>query len=384
METIERFFQESKNSFFLFGPRGTGKTYWAKQFYPECFWINLLDASTFQLLYAKPERLYDLVASHPQSNPIIIDEIQKAPALLETVQWLMGDFPKKQFIMTGSSARKLRRKGVNLLGGRASSKRMHPYMAAELGKYFDFEQALDVGLLPVIWSAQNPKEALHGYLHLYLQEEVQLEGLVRHLDAFYRFLEVMSFSQASVLNISNVARECLIERKTVDAYIQILEDLLIAFQLNVFNKKAKRELVSHPKFFYFDAGVFKAIRPRELLDTPELMNGPALETLIGQHLRAWCDYSQGNHKLYYWQTRSKMEIDFIVHGESGLYAFEVKNSTKVKPEHLKALKIFGEDYPMSQRFLLYRGNQRDHHEGIFCIPCEEFLRKLVPDKLVQL
>lgn len=382
MEPLKRFFKPSENSFFLLGPRGTGKTYWAKHFFKNNFWVNLLDGATYQLLYARPEKLYDFVKSNP-SNVIIIDEIQKIPALLETVHWIMGDFPDKQFVLTGSSARKLRRKGVNLLGGRASHKTMHPFMAAELGKDFDFEKALNIGMLPVIWGAKKPEEALHAYIRLYIQEEVQLEGAVRQLDAFYRFLEVMSFSQGSVLNISNVANESMVQRKTVEAYLHILEDLLIAFRLNVFRTKAKRRLASHPKFFYFDTGVFRSIRPKEFLDDTNLMNGPALETLVVQHLRAWCDYSKGNHKLYYWQTQNKMEVDFIVYGESGLYAFEVKNSTKVRPEYLTGLKAFGKDYPTSQRFLLYRGNQNDYQDDILCLPCEAFLKSLKPDQLFK-
>jgi len=193
-------------------------------------------------------------------------------------------------------------------------------------------------------------------------------------------LEAMSFSQGSVLNLSNVSRECQVGRKTVEGYLEILEDLLLSFRLPVFTQRAKRELASHPKFYFFDAGVFRANRPTGPLDAPSELDGLALEGLVAQHLRAWCDYSAGNHRLHYWQTRSQVEVDFIVYGASGLFAVEVKNSTQVRPEDLRALKNFAEDYPQSQCYLLYRGKERLKRDGVLCLPCEEFLTQLQPDQ----
>jgi predicted AAA+ superfamily ATPase len=288
-----------------------------------------------------------------------------------------------QFVLTGSSARKLRRQGTNLLGGRAVQKHLHPYMACELGNKFDLQKALLHGLLPVVWAAQDPEEILQAYNGLYLREEVQMEGLVRNAGDFARFLETMSFSHASVLNLANVARESHINRKTVENYLQILEDLLLSFRLEVFTKRAKRELAGHPKFYFFDTGIFRANRPRGPLDSPTELNGFALEGLVAQHLRAWCDYTRKAHQLHYWHTRTGVEVDFIVYGESGLFAIEVKNSTRIRPEELRGLRAFAEDYPQSQRYFLYRGDARMLVDGVLCLPCEEFLTALRPDSFPE-
>ena len=309
---------------------------------------------------------------------MVIDEVQKLPELLELGHLLIEEKLGVQFIFTGSSARKLRRAGVNLLGGRAVQRSLHPFMASELGKHFKLDEALRLGMLPVVHGAKVPEDVLRAYNGLYLREEVQMEGLVRNIGSFSRFLEAISFSQASVLNLASVARECHVNRKTVEGYLEILEDLLLSFRLEVFSRRAKRELAVHPKFFFFDASVFRSNRPSGPLDSPAEIDGAALEGLVAQHLRAWCDYSAGNHRLYYWQTRSRVEVDFVVYGESGLHALEVKNSLQVRPEDLRGLKSFGEDFPESRRWLLYRGRDRLMHDGILCVPCEEFLRELKP------
>ena len=305
----------------------------------------------------------------------------KLPELLEVVHGLIEEMCGKVFVLNGLSARKLRRAGVNLLGGRAGRLSMHPYMAAELGEAFSFEGALRHGLLPVVVGAEDPDFQLRAYCGLYLKEEVQAEGLVRNIGAFARFMEVMSFSHGGVLNLANAARECAVKRSTLEGYLSILEDLLLGWRVPVFTRRAKRELASHPKFYFFDTGVFRANRPKGPLDELSEIEGPALEGLVAQHLRAWCDYSQGGHALYYWQTRSQVEVDFVIYGESGLYAVEVKHTQKVRPEDLSALKSFAQDYPESQRFLLYRGRETLLRDGIHCMPCETFLRALNPDSL---
>ncbi len=315
-----------------------------------------------------------------RKKQVVIDEIQKLPELLEVVHLLIERKTGQQFILTGSSARKLRRQGVNLLGGRAIPHHLHPYMAAELGREFQLGKALKQGLLPVVWGANDPDAVLRAYNGLYLREEVQMEGLVRNVGSFARFLEAVSFSHGAVLNLSNVARDCQVSRKTVEGYVEILEDLLLGVRIPVFSKRAKRELAAHPKFYFFDAGVFRANRPAGPLDAPEEIDGGALEGIVAQHLRAWCDYSGGGHQLFYWQTRSKVEVDFIVYGESGLFAFEVKNSGQVRPQDLRALRSFGEDYPQSRRVLLYRGKEQLMRDAALCIPCEEFLLHLQPGK----
>jgi predicted AAA+ superfamily ATPase len=380
MAVVSRFFIPSREHFFLLGPRGTGKTLWTTLHYPQALRVDLLDPATLRRLAARPESLVELVTGNPDRPQVIIDEVQKLPALLEVVHLLIERKTGQQFILTGSSARKLRREGVNLLGGRAAQKHLHPYLAAELGERFSLPTALRQGMLPLVWAAADPGETLQAYNGLYLREEVQMEGVVRNVGAFARFLEAMSFSHAGVLNLSNVSRECQVSRKTVEGYLDILEDLLLGFRLPVFTRRAQRALATHPKFYYFDAGVFRANRPSGPLDVPQEIEGLALEGLVAQHLRAWCDYSGGRHQLHYWQTRSQVEVDFVVYGEAGLRAIEVKNSTQVRPEDLRGLRSFAEDYPRSELCLVYRGRERFRREGVLCLPAEEFLLDLRPDR----
>jgi predicted AAA+ superfamily ATPase len=188
----------------------------------------------------------------------------------------------------------------------------------------------------------------------------------------------MSFSHASLLNISNVARECQVERKVVEGYVSILEDLLLGYRLNVFTKRAKRALVAHPKFYLFDAGVYRSLRPKGPLDRPEEIHGHALEGLVGQHLRAWIAYSQADCSLYFWRTRSGVEVDFVLYGSEGIFAVEVKNSARIQPQDLRPLKAFQQDYPESKAYLLYRGKDRLMKGDILCLPCSEFLMELRP------
>ena len=378
MEFIQRLLPASKDHFFLLGPRGTGKTSWCSHEFPGALRVDLLDPTILRRYMAGPEYLIELLAANSHAKHVVIDEIQKLPELLEVVHLLIERKTGAQFILTGSSARKLRRQGVNLLGGRAIQRFLHPYMAAELGTRFDLGKALRQGMLPVVWAANDPQSVLEAYNALYLHEEVQMEGLVRNVGGFARFLEAMSFSHASVLNLANVSRDVQVSRKTVEGYLDVLEDLLLGFRLEVFTKRAKRELATHPKFYFFDTGVFRANRPTGPLDSVSEIDGAALEGLVAQHLRAWCDYSRKKHELYYWQTRSRSEVDFVVYGESGVFAIEVKNAKRVDSNDLRALNNFAEDYTQAKRFMLYRGEDRFSRDGVLCMPVEEFLITLRP------
>jgi predicted AAA+ superfamily ATPase len=210
-----------------------------------------------------------------------------------------------------------------------------------------------------------------------------MEGLVRKLGSFSRFLEAITFSQASVLNLANVARECAVNRKTVEGYLEVLEDLLLAFRLPVFSRRSQRMLAAHPKFYFFDSGVFRQLRPAGPLDAPAEIDGAALETLVAQHLRAWCAYSDGNHAVSYWQTRSGVEVDFVVYGNREFHALEVKNTASLRPSDFNGLKSFGADFPEAKRWLLYRGTQRLLRDGILCVPCEDFLKALRPSSFPE-
>jgi predicted AAA+ superfamily ATPase len=273
-----------------------------------------------------------------------------------------------RFVLTGSSARKLRRKGVNLLAGRALTRHMHPLVARELGPDFDLAHALRHGGLPLAWTSDAPTDYLKSYVTTYLREEVMQEGFSRNIGAFARFLEAASFSQGCVLNMAAVARECAVPAKVVEDYFGILEDLLIAMRLTVFSRRARRRLVSHPKFYFFDAGVYRAIRPRGPLDAPQEMDGAALETLFLNELRAANDYRGLGYSLHYWRTAAGDEVDFVLYGERGLLAFEVKMAQRVRSVDLRALQRFREDYPPARACLLYLGSRRWHDRGVDVVP----------------
>lgn len=366
-------------SFFLFGPRGTGKTTWLKYQYPGAFWIDLIDPEKFRFFSSAPEKLTALLDEKPEQKTVVIDEVQKVPELLDVVHDLIEKKRGYQFIMTGSSARKLRRQGVNLLGGRALLKHMPPFFAQELGAAFHLEKNLNMGMLPLVLDSSNPEEVLRAYAGIYLKEEVQAEGIVRNVGDFARFLETMSFSHASFLNASNISRECQIARKTVDSYLLILQDLLLSFHLECFRRKAKRALSSHSKFYFFDSGVYCSLRPKSFYDKKEEMEGAALEGLVGQHLKAWVEGQKELCQLHFWRTTTGLEIDFIITGPEFFLAIEVKNGSVVHPADLRALNAFQEDYPEATLLLLYRGKYRMKEKNILYIPVEEFLLKIHPD-----
>lgn len=383
MENLTRFFLAPQEHFFLFGPRGTGKSTWLRSMWPSAVFIDLLQGQEERLYSAKPERLRELCQLEQNLRggafTVVIDEIQRVPSLLSEVHSLIED-PSCQarFVLTGSSSRKLKRTGVDLLAGRAILRRMHPFMAGELGDKFDLETALQDGLVPLVLGAVDPSTRLNSYISLYLQEEVKAEGLVRNLGDFSRFLEAVSFSQGSVINLAEVARECQVQRKTVESYLSVLEDLLLCFLLPVFTRRAQRQLVAHPKFYYFDAGVFRSLRPTGPIDPPSTIAGVALETLVAQHLRAWNDLGAAIHSICYWRTKAGLEVDFIVYGPSGFWAIEVKHSTLVHSNDLKGLRAFQQDYPEAQAIFLYRGKVALRQGTVTVVPVDQFLCNLKP------
>ncbi len=377
---IPRYFAPPDTSFFLFGPRGTGKSTFLKASFQDAVYIDLLRPDIQRKYQARPETLIELVKANPSRSTYVVDEIQRVPELLSAIHSLIESNKNLQFVMTGSSARKIKKSGINLLAGRALLRKMHPFMLSEIGATSDFQDALDTGLLPVISTAMNPADTLNTYISLYIREEVQYEGLTRNIGDFSRFLEVISFSHASMINISNIARDCEVERKVVENYMSILEDILIGTKLRVFSKRARRALVSHPKFYLFDTGVFKALRPKGPLDNPHEIDGAALEGLVYQHLRAWNDYSGNPYEIYFWRSKGGVEVDFILYGASGIHAIEVKNSDRIRPADLRPLREFKMDYPESQMLLLYRGVDRIMRDDVLCVPCEEYIRELVPGR----
>lgn len=366
---------KENKSFFLFGPRGVGKTDWLRRTFPNELYFDLLEARTYSQLLSDPTRLADRIPKE-YSGWVILDEVQRIPELLNEVHRLI-ESRKLRFIMTGSSARALRRKGVNLLAGRALTRFMHPLTIEELGESFSLKHSLRFGSLPSVYTENDPAAYLASYVATYLREEVQQEGLTRNLAAFSRFLEVASFSQSEVLTMAEVARESSISVKVIQDYFTILEDLLLAVRLPVFSKRAKRRLIAHPKFLFFDSGVFNSIRPKGPLDHPELAPGASVETLFYQQARALNDYHNLEYSIFYWRTQAKEEVDFVLYGPRGIHAFELKHADRVRGEDLTSLKLFLQDYPGAKGHLLYLGSQEYNEAGVSVMPLEVALRRFV-------
>lgn len=372
-----RLLQRPERSFFLFGPRGTGKSSWVQATFPGAPYFDLLGSDALLELSASPQRLEARLPPNHRGW-VVIDEVQKLPEILDEVHRLI-EKRRLRFALTGSSARSLRRKGVNLLAGRAVTRAMHPLTTRELGKDFDLRWSLAVGNLPAVQITRDRRAAsdfLASYVRTYLREEVQQEGLTRNLGAFSRFLEAASFSQGLPLNASAVARDSQVERKVVESYFGILEDLLLASRLPVFTRRARRAVTVHPKFYFFDVGVWRTLRPRGPLDSPEEIEGPALETLLYQELRAINDYEGLEYGLYYWRTRTGAEVDFVLYGERGLHAFEVKRASRVKGEDLTTLRLFLEEYPMASARLIYGGTRSFREGPIEVVPAGEAFARL--------
>lgn len=363
-----------QKSFFLFGPRGTGKTTWLKTRFPKAVYVDLLESENFTKLLADPGRLEEYIPTDFK-DWVILDEVQRVPMLLHEVHRLI-ESRRIKFIITGSSARKLRQREVNLLAGRALTYFFYPLTVQELGKDFRIGHALKYGHLPATFQEEDPQRYLKSYVSTYLREEVQQEGLTRNLSAFSRFLEAASFSQGALLNISEVARECSVHRKMVENYFSILEDLMIAERLPVFQRRAKRRIMFHPKFYFFDVGVYRTIHPKGPFDSSEEIEGMALETLVFQEIKAMNSYRQWGYDLSYWRTVTQLEVDFVLYGERGLQAIEVKRKENITEKDTRNLRAFLRDYPIAKAFLLYGGSRTLEQNGIRIVPVETFLRNI--------
>ena len=365
-------------SLFLFGPRQTGKTTYLRARFPQAHYVDLLDARTYRELTARPERLRQALS--PEESLVIVDEIQKLPELLDEVHLMIEQRKGLRFILTGSSARKLKRGGANLLAGRALTCRLHPLVAPELD-FAHIDKRLTRGSLPAVFDSPIPWEDLHAYAGTYLQEEIQAEGLTRQISNFSRFLEVAALSNGQLLNYTEIACDLGLNARTVQNYYQILEDTLVGHLLEPYRKSRKRKAVSSAKFFFFDVGVAHVLSGRTQLAprTPEY--GGALEHLVFLELKAYLDYSRIRTPLTFWRTHTQAEVDLVV-GDK--LAIEVKAKEQIGPRDQNGLRLFAEEVPNVRRLLVCEERaQRVTDDGIEILPVELFLRQLWGGELLS-
>jgi predicted AAA+ superfamily ATPase len=362
-----------KKSFFFFGPRSTGKTTLLNAQFPDREIINLLKSSAYLPLAANPSLLADIVKEQLKTGPvIIIDEIQKLPVLLDEVHNLIESTPAR-FILTGSSGRKLKRSGVNLLAGRAWEANLFPLISAEIPD-FDISRYLRYGGLPQVYSSGYPEEELGAYVDTYLREEITAEAMVQNLPRFSRFLKTAVFSNAEQINFANIANDSGSPASTVRGYFEILADTFTGFLVESLRDSSKRKAVAAPKFYFFDTGVANFLRGAAALPEGSAEFGKAFEQFIAMELRAWISYVRNRMPLRYWRTQTGYEVDFLIGNDA---AVEVKATRLVQDKHLKSLRALKEEGIFRRFFIVSFDTQnRETPDGIRCLHWSSFLDML--------
>ncbi|MBU4319517.1 MAG: ATP-binding protein [Thermodesulfovibrionales bacterium] len=357
-----------KKSLFLLGPRQTGKTSLIRHTLKDAKVYDLLDTSVFLAMSQNPGRLAQELT--PKNRFVVIDEIQRLPILLNEVHRLIED-RRIRFLLTGSSARKLRRGGVNLLGGRARTKYLHPLTYRELGQQFDLFRALKCGLIPSIYFSDNPRADLQAYTGSYLQQEIIAEGATRNVPAFSRFLKVAALCNGTIVNFTNVANDAQVPRTTVYEYFEILKDTLVIHELPAWRSSVKRKPLVSSKYYFFDVGVAATLQGRAFMPgTPEF--GEAFETYFLHELRSYSDYVSAE-PLSYWRSTSGFEVDFILGDHT---AIEVKAKENVSSQDLKSLRALAEEKKLKRYLCISLEARARTVEGITILPYRKFLDDL--------
>lgn len=375
IERICHIYSDLEDSIFLFGARQTGKSTFLHQEFPDSVYIDLLDTTLRGRFRRRPSLLYEMLSDKEAGTLVIIDEIPEVPDLLNEVHRLISE-KGIVFILCGSSARKLKRKGYNTLGGRAYPVYLFPFVSAEIPD-FDLQQAINYGMLPPHYLAKNPQRRLSAYIDVYLKEEIKEEALVRNLNSFQRFLEVAALTDGEIINNNNIAQDCGVSSNTVSNYFDILEDTLLGFRVPAYTKTMKRRLVQSPKFYYFDVGVANHLLHRTELARGTAEYGHAFEHLVIQELRAWLSYNESAEKLSYWRAYTGQEVDAVI-GDARI-AIEIKSVEEVMPKHLKGLKAFASDYPESKQFIVSLDPINRKIGSIECIYVLDFFKRLWKD-----
>jgi uncharacterized protein len=371
---------DSENeSLFLWGARQTGKSTLLKKLYPDALWFDLLLADVYQRLVNNPAIIRETVLANPEKTTVIIDEIQRIPELLNEIHWLITH-TKTQFIMSGSSARKILRSGANLLGGRALRYELFPLISQEIPD-FDLLKALNNGLLPRHYLATNPKKMISAYVGNYLRDEIIGEAKIRNATVFSQFLEAAAFSNGEMVNYTNIAAECGVSSPTIKEYFQIIQDTLVGRFVPAYQKKPKRRVITAPKFYFFDVGIVNFLLKRGKIEMGTEVFGNAFEHFIYQEVYAHSSYSGLDYEISYWRTASQIEIDFVL-GKHEV-AIEVKASNNINSRHLKGLKSFMEEYKVNHAILICNEELPRKQGDIWILPWQVFLEKLWGGELIR-
>jgi predicted AAA+ superfamily ATPase len=367
-------------TFFLWGPRQTGKTTLLRASYPDALWIDLLKAEQYRRYLQNPELLRGELLERASVRQVVIDEVQKVPALLDEAHWLHENRGVR-FALCGSSARKVKRGQANLLGGRALRYELHGLTAQEMGQEFDLVRAVNHGYMPTMYQSDRPKRRWNAYVADYLKEEVAAEGLVRHLPVYSEFLNVAALSDTELVNFSTIARDCGVSSHTIQGYFQILEDTLLGRWLPAYTKRPKRRVIGAPKFYFADVGIVNFLARRgEVMPGSELF-GKAFENWVFHELCASNAYRDRFARLSYWRLASGIEVDFIINDMEA--AIEAKASIRVTADHLRGLRALVQDQPsIKQRTVVcLEAQARRTEDGIRILPAKEFCDRLADGKL---
>ncbi len=380
--TIPRIFDAPRKSFFLLGPRGVGKSTYLRLAYPDAHIVNLLAEDTYQRLLANPGLLAAELRAVSDDRWVVLDEIQRLPALLNEVHRFIEE-RRMRFVLCGSSARKLKRAGVNLLAGRALNRAMHPFTPEELGEQFVLHEALQHGLLPIVWDSEDRAETLVAYAQMYLKEEIQAEALVRNLPGFARFLPVVALFHGQTINATNIAREAQVARTTVTGYLEILEETLLGFQLPAYETRLRVRERKLPKWYWCDPGLVRAMKKVTTPPAPE-ERGALFEGLIAQLIRAYTDYRDLCDGFYYWSTaaQTRSEVDFLLNRAGEFVAVEVKSGGTFAESWCKGLRALAQLPGLCRRLVIYpEGPELRTADGIEILPFSQFSNLLAADAL---
>lgn len=380
--TISRIFEAPRKSFFLLGPRGVGKSTYLRIAFPNAHVINLLAEDTYQRLLANPGLFAAELRAVSTNSWVVLDEIQRLPTLLNEVHRFIEE-KGLRFVLCGSSARKLKQAGVNLLAGRALRRAMHPFIPEELGQQFVLDDALHNGLMPIVWDSESRAETLTAYAQMYLKEEIQAEALVRNLSGFARFLPVAALFHGQTINATNIAREASVARTTVTGYLDILEETLLCFKLPAYEARLRVRERKLPKWYWCDPGIVRAMKKVTSPPTPE-ERGPLFEGLIAQLIRAYKDYRNLCDEYFYWATaaQTQTEVDFLLKRDTDFVAIEVKSGKVFTEAWCKGLRALTDLKGLRRRIVVYAdGPELQTTDGIEILPFSQFSDLLATNTL---